>query len=167
MDRVMRGDPYTAVADWLDAEGIEPGPYVEAGRWTARLVVELLDDPILSGTRTFRDTICRPIFKTGKHKPVKNGNPETEHCPELAHLSVEEHSGTSPGNCPATSLTHRRYAGAAEASWHSPQPYVLARPSCSMCGLRRAHVLLGQTPAVQKLAAAVRRHVLEPRAGLG
>ena len=91
MDRVMRGDSFASVADWLEAEGIEPGPYVKGGRWTARLVVELLDDPILSGTRTFRDTICRPIFKTGKHKPVKNAEPETEHCPELAHLSVEQH----------------------------------------------------------------------------
>lgn len=91
MDRVMRCDPYAAVADWLQAEGVEPGPYVEGGRWTARLVMELLDDPILSGTRTFRDTICRPIFSTGKHKPVRNAEPETEQCPELAHLSVEEH----------------------------------------------------------------------------
>ena len=91
MDRVMRGDPYAAIADWLEAEGIEAGPYVDGGRWTARLVVELLDDPILSGTRTFRDTICRPIFSTGKHRPVKNSEPETEHCPELAHLSAEEH----------------------------------------------------------------------------
>jgi DNA invertase Pin-like site-specific DNA recombinase len=91
MDLVMRGDSYAAVADWFQAEGVEPGPYVENRRWTARLVVELLDDPILSGMRTFRDTICRPIFSTGKHKPVKNAEPETEHCPELAHLSVEEH----------------------------------------------------------------------------
>ena len=30
MDRIMRGDPYASVADWLDAEGIEPGPYVKA-----------------------------------------------------------------------------------------------------------------------------------------
>jgi DNA invertase Pin-like site-specific DNA recombinase len=92
MERILRGDPYTAVAEWLEAEGIEPGPYVENGHWTARVVVELLDDPILSGTRTFRDTICRPIFKTGKHKPTKNAEPETEHCSELAHLTVEEHN---------------------------------------------------------------------------
>jgi DNA invertase Pin-like site-specific DNA recombinase len=91
MTRVLRGDPYASVAEWLQAEGIEPGAYVESGQWTARLVVGLLDDPILSGTRTFRDTICRPIFRTGKHKPVKNSEPEREHCPELAHLTAEEH----------------------------------------------------------------------------
>lgn len=90
-DRVLVGERFAAIAEWLDAEGIEPGPYVERRRWSARLVVELLEDPILSGTRTFRDTICRPIFKTGKHKPIKNAEPEREFCPELAHLSIEEH----------------------------------------------------------------------------
>jgi hypothetical protein len=90
-DRVMRGDKYAAVADWLESEHIKPGPHVENGRWTARLVADLLDDPILRGTRTFRDMIYRPIFKTGKHKPIKNAEPETSFHPELAHLSVEQH----------------------------------------------------------------------------
>jgi DNA invertase Pin-like site-specific DNA recombinase len=90
-DRVLGGERFAAIAEWLDSEGIEPGPYVERRRWSARLIVELLEDPILSGTRTFRDTICRPIFKTGKHKPTKNAEPERESCPELAHLSIEEH----------------------------------------------------------------------------
>jgi hypothetical protein len=89
--RVLRGETYAVIADWLNSEGILPGPYVLSRRWSPRVVVELLDDPILSGTRTFRDTICRPVFKTGKHKPEKNREPETEHCPDLAHLTMEEH----------------------------------------------------------------------------
>jgi DNA invertase Pin-like site-specific DNA recombinase len=91
MNRILRGNRFAAVADWLNAEGIAPGPYVVSRRWSARLVVGLLDDPILSGTRTFRDSIYRPIFKTGKHKPVKNSKPEIAFYPELAHLSAEEH----------------------------------------------------------------------------
>ncbi len=89
--RVLRGETYAAIAEWLESEGISPGPYVLSRRWSPRIVVELLDDPILSGTRTFRDTICRPVFKTGKHKPERNREPETEHCPDLAHITVEEH----------------------------------------------------------------------------
>jgi DNA invertase Pin-like site-specific DNA recombinase len=89
-ERVLRGDRYAGIADWLNRDGVEPGRYVEHGRWTARLVVELLDDPVLSGTRTFRDTICRPIFKTGKHKSARNAEPEIEQHPELVHLSSEE-----------------------------------------------------------------------------
>ena len=53
-------------------------------------MVKLLDDPVLAGTRTFRDTICRPIFKTGKHKSARNAEPEIEQHPELVHLSSEE-----------------------------------------------------------------------------
>jgi DNA invertase Pin-like site-specific DNA recombinase len=90
--RVVRGESYAAIADWLNAEGIEPGPYVRNRRWTARLVVTLLDHPLLSGTRTFRETICRPVFRTGRHKSSKNADPESQHCPALAHLAPEEHA---------------------------------------------------------------------------
>jgi site-specific DNA recombinase len=91
MERVMRGDHYAAIAEWLNAEGIEPGCYVVSRHWTARLVVTLLEAPILSGTRTFREMISRPVFRTGRHKSSKNAEPETECCPELAHLGREEH----------------------------------------------------------------------------
>ncbi|MBL8829736.1 MAG: recombinase family protein [Planctomycetaceae bacterium] len=89
--RVRAGESYATIADWLNVDGIAPGPYVTGGRWSARLVVELLNDPILSGMRTFRDTICRPVFKTGRHKATKNAEPETECYPQLAHLTPEEH----------------------------------------------------------------------------
>jgi DNA invertase Pin-like site-specific DNA recombinase len=91
MQRVIRGASYAAIADWLNAEGIEPGPYVRSRQWAARLVVALLDHPLISGTRTFREMICRPVFRTGRHKSSKNAEPETEHCPALAHLAPEEH----------------------------------------------------------------------------
>ena len=59
--------------------------------WSGGRVKDLFGDPILSGRRTFRKTICKPIYKTGKHRQRKNANPETESYPELAHLSLEEH----------------------------------------------------------------------------
>jgi DNA invertase Pin-like site-specific DNA recombinase len=90
-DRILAGSPYAAVAEWLEAEGIQPGPYATNGRWTGKLVVETLEDPLLSGLRTFRDTICEPIYRTGKHRSRRNVEPETEHCPSLAHLTREEH----------------------------------------------------------------------------
>ena len=91
MQRVLRGESYAAIADWLNTEGVEPGPYVRSRHWRARLVVTLLDSPILSGTRIFREMICSPVFRTGRHKSSKNAEPETEQCPSLAHLAPEEH----------------------------------------------------------------------------
>jgi DNA invertase Pin-like site-specific DNA recombinase len=89
--RVLAGESYAAIADHLNAQRIEPGPYVSRGRWSPRVLVDLLEDPILTGVRTFRDTICRPIFKTGRHKSGKNSEPEIERYPELAHLTAAGH----------------------------------------------------------------------------
>jgi hypothetical protein len=90
-DRVLRGDTYVAIAEWLNSEGIPPGPYATSKRWTDKLVRELLRDPILSGTRTLDDVIGKPIYKTGKTRRRPNpAGPETEHVPELAHMSQEE-----------------------------------------------------------------------------
>jgi DNA invertase Pin-like site-specific DNA recombinase len=90
--RIMRGQTYDAVAEWLFEEGIEPGPYVKS-QWTGRLVETLLRDPIVSGTRTYRDVLHEQIFKSGKHRRRRNPNgPDTKYYPQLAHLSAEEHS---------------------------------------------------------------------------
>ena len=90
-DRYMRGSSYAGIAQWLQDEKVPPGPYVESQTWSGGRVKDLFGDPILSGRRTFRKTICKPIYKTGKHRQRKNANPETESYPELAHLSLEEH----------------------------------------------------------------------------
>ncbi|MBN8625686.1 MAG: recombinase family protein [Planctomycetes bacterium] len=88
--RVIAGDSYIALAEELNHRGIAPGPYVTSGRWSPRVLIELLSDPILAGLRTFRDTICRPVFRTGRHRAERNAAPETACVPELAHLSETE-----------------------------------------------------------------------------
>lgn len=90
-NRVLKGDFYEDIAEWLNEEGIAPGLYVKSGIWRAKLVIDLLRNPILSGRRTFREFMCTPIFKTGKHRREKNPKPETEDYPELAHLTHKEH----------------------------------------------------------------------------
>ncbi len=92
MARVLAGQSYSTVADWLNDAGVEPGAYATSGRWSARRVMSLLSCAILSGTRTFRVTICRPVFRTGRHLREKNAAPETEHYPDLAHITREEHA---------------------------------------------------------------------------
>ena len=88
-DRVLRGDHYEAIAEWLRDEGVENPPY--AREWSAKLVKTLLCDPILSGTRRFRNVIHRPVYRTGKHRRIRNVEPEEKHYPELAHFSPDEH----------------------------------------------------------------------------
>ncbi|MCH5373801.1 MAG: recombinase family protein, partial [Planctomycetes bacterium] len=91
MERFLQGASYAALAQWLEDEQVPTGPYVESRQWSGWLVKSLLGDPILSGRRTFRKTICKPVYKTGKHRQQNNPNPEVKDYPELAHISVDEH----------------------------------------------------------------------------
>ena len=91
-DHFRADNSYAWIADWLNDEGIDPGPYVEGGKWTPRLVRELLSDLILSGKRRFRVTVNRMLYETGKPRREPNSEkPDMNEYPCLAHISVEEH----------------------------------------------------------------------------
>jgi DNA invertase Pin-like site-specific DNA recombinase len=87
---VHDGVSYVRIAEQLNQAGIRPGPYAKQDRWTAANIVNLLRDPILSGTRRFRVIQYEPVFETGKHRRRKGGQPEIKVYPELAHFSVAE-----------------------------------------------------------------------------
>jgi DNA invertase Pin-like site-specific DNA recombinase len=134
---VQRRASLIAVADWLNDEGIKPGPYVKKGGWTARIVANFLRDPILSGTRTFRDLLYEPIFRTGRHKVRRNPNgPETEHYPELAHISQEEQAELI--SVLATYSKNRSVKRGLESPLHnrprSRSPWPGQHMHCGICG---------------------------------
>jgi DNA invertase Pin-like site-specific DNA recombinase len=89
---VHDGISYMRIAERMNEAEIPPGPYCKQLRWTSAAVVNLLRDPILSGTRRFRVVVHEPIFATGKHRRRKGEQPETEVYAELAHLTVTEQS---------------------------------------------------------------------------
>jgi site-specific DNA recombinase len=92
-ERVVRGDAYPSITDWLHDAGINPGPYVTSGRWTERVVRDLLGDPILSGQRRFRVNLHTMVYKTGRHRSEPNPKgPVVNEYPELAHFTPEEHA---------------------------------------------------------------------------
>ncbi len=88
--RLHAGESPRFIVAWLKAEGIPCGKYVKLGRWTLRVLRDLLEDPILHGTRTFRDVVYTQVFKTGEFRRDKNPAPESEHVPELAFMTREE-----------------------------------------------------------------------------
>jgi hypothetical protein len=88
--RLMETRSPAAVVDWLDREGIKPGPYATRGTWSVPLLQSLLCDPKLHGVRSFRRTVYVQIFKTGKFRREKNQDPEFEFVQELAHMTLEE-----------------------------------------------------------------------------
>lgn len=136
--KVLQRSSPDRIADWLIDEAVRPGHYVKSGRWTGRLVEELLRDPILSGTRTFRDTIYEQVLRSGKHRRNQNPCPETEYHPELAHMTLEEQSEM------IAVLDARRNgrdfpAGPDHPSWHRPRSESLwpgQHARCANCGGR-------------------------------
>jgi DNA invertase Pin-like site-specific DNA recombinase len=90
-DLVLAGWRYEAIAAWLNAQGIKPGPYSKKRRWTAKLVISFLRNCVLRGERELRKVIHQRIRRTGKHLRLKNPKPERKTYPELAHLTADEH----------------------------------------------------------------------------
>lgn len=123
--RLLQGDTYVEIAEWLNEEGILPGRYAKSGRWTGRLVEDLLSDPILSGVRTGKKQIFHRIFRTGRFRRERNPSPETKYYSELAHLTPQEHAEVldeiarrkEDRKSPTPRGSKRRGVGRARAIW--------------------------------------------------
>jgi hypothetical protein len=136
--RVLDGEPYTMVADWLVAEEVEPGPYVEGG-WTGKLVADLLRDPILSGTRTFGDWLSTTFLTNGKPRRRKNPeSPELEHYAELEHMTPAEQAELV-AFMDARAEPNRDAVGSEHPLYNKPRDRALwpaQHPRCGACGER-------------------------------
>ena len=54
--------------DWLNDQGIKPGPAARTPRWTCSLVTQLLHNPILKGVRLRNKKMSKRFNQTGRHK---------------------------------------------------------------------------------------------------
>src|SRR5262245_52590299 len=70
--RRLAGESYEGIGEYLNDEGVPPGPYAVHGRWSGKLVEDLLRDPVLSGQRRFRVEISKLNYRTGKHRRKEN-----------------------------------------------------------------------------------------------
>jgi 5-methylcytosine-specific restriction endonuclease McrA len=135
--RVLDGQSDTMVAGWLNDEGISPGPYSETGKWTGRLVKELLVDPIVSGQRSFRKTLSKLVYGSGNYKAQHNPSPMTaEVCPGLAHLTCEEQDDLLKYYAGRKSKNPRK-VGRENARWNRPRSDSIwpgQAITCSVCG---------------------------------
>ena len=86
--RLEQGAFYTEVADWLNEEGIKPGPYSRRQRWSGSLVSAFVHQPILKGLRVRNRKVSKRKNKTGKHESKKGHKSDLRFrkCPHLAFL---------------------------------------------------------------------------------
>lgn len=81
----------SAVADWLNAEGIPLGPYCRNNEWNGAMVRRFFKNSLLKGQpgRGFKHRIKHN--ETGQRISVKNPNGANFYsCPHLAHVKAEE-----------------------------------------------------------------------------
>jgi hypothetical protein len=65
------GAAYAEVADWLNGQGIPPGPMARSKRWNACRVRQTTFNPILKGVRVRNEMMSKRINKTGRRRSVK------------------------------------------------------------------------------------------------
>jgi site-specific DNA recombinase len=82
------GASYSEVADWLDDNGIKPGPAARTPGWTCSLVTQLLHNPILKGVRVRNKKISKRVNQTGRRKSIPAPASERleRSCPHLAFI---------------------------------------------------------------------------------
>jgi len=135
-DQVFAGRTYRQIADWLNESGIKPGAYVKKGRWTAKIVADVLRASILHGDRRFREMLYEQVYKSGKHRRSRNPVPECKAEPTLAHFTVEEHAELL---CVMNSrnLGGDRASGADHPRHRVPRSYAIwpaQQAHCGICG---------------------------------
>lgn len=90
--RLLAKPNCSAVADWLNAQGVPPGPYARKGRWDGKMVRRLTRNTLLIGmpARGFRRTV--KVHEHGRWVSVPNSNGPTfreQPYPHLAHVDAD------------------------------------------------------------------------------
>jgi hypothetical protein len=155
--RIHDGAGQQDIADWLNDAGIKPGPYVTNGYWSPQNVVGLVNDPILSGLRTFRKQNYKPIYRTGRHRRITNRNPEREYIPELAYMTADEQQAMIAALNANSRHTHEPKSGRANPRFGKPRTHSIfpaQHAKCSACGGTMHRALNDQI----KCRAARRQH---------
>ncbi len=86
--RLEGGASYAEVADWLNEQGVKPGPAARRGYWTSILVAQLLHNQILKGVRVRNNKMSKRVNQTGRRKSVPAPPSERleRNCPHLAFI---------------------------------------------------------------------------------
>lgn len=89
--RLNGGASYAEVADWLNSQGVPPGPYCRTPDWTREMVSRFVHHPILKGVRIRNRKMTQRVNKTGRRKTVrgKPGDLRKRNCPHLAFVEAE------------------------------------------------------------------------------
>ena len=81
----------SAVADWLNEQGVPTGPYCRRKTWTGAMVRRVTRNTLLTGMPARGRTVKTKHYETGKRIPVKNPKgPKYRECPHLKFWEPRE-----------------------------------------------------------------------------
>jgi hypothetical protein len=83
------GAGYAEVSDWLNSQGIRPGPYCRSSRWSVSRVRQTTFNPIIKGLRVRNKKISKRVNKTGRPRSV-DAPPEERLERSVPHLAFIE-----------------------------------------------------------------------------
>lgn len=89
--RLEQGASFAEVADWLNEQGIAPGPCCRLSRWDAQMVRRWVHNSVLMGVRIRNRMVSKRHHKTGRHRSVK-ADPQqlrTRNCAHLAYFNAD------------------------------------------------------------------------------
>jgi site-specific DNA recombinase len=91
--KLENGASYAEVADWLNEQGIDPGPSCRSKKWNGPMLGRIVHNPILKGVRVRNDRMAKRVNRTGRRKSIKAPPEERleRECPHLALIDPERY----------------------------------------------------------------------------
>ncbi len=138
--RLAESPNCTAVADWLNVQGVPTGPYSRRTTWTGSMVRRLTRNPILKGSpgRGFKHTV--KVHETGRRVSVPNPDgPIYKEFPQLAHVDSEIWAEVNALLDAANAKYRRKAVKGADPLWRVPRKrtrFPGQHAVCWYCGRR-------------------------------
>ena len=87
------GASFSEVADWLNEQGINTGPYCRSDKWDCRIVGRVTRNPIIKGVRERNRKMSRRVNRMGRRHSVNAPAEELleRHCPHLAFIEPDRY----------------------------------------------------------------------------
>ena len=155
------GASFAEVADWLNENGVSPGPYCRSAQWDGPMVGRVTRNPILKGVRERNNKMSQRVNRTGRRRSV-NAPPEElpeRHCSNLAFIEPDRYDRvvrllrlrnskyrrhTENGQDPRANISKKR------TRWPGQHVY------CGVCG--RLYVYGGHGQKDRLMCSGAREH---------
>jgi len=86
-ERIARKEPAWLVGQWLTEQGLPKCTNATSNVWTDKNVIALIRRTVYRGVETYRSTIAKKEYKSGKHKQERN-TPDQVLTRDMPHLRI-------------------------------------------------------------------------------